>query len=164
MHEDQLVSDAELVREILRGQHQRWADGPITEITSTGTDHALYRLGDDAVARVPLRQSATRSIETEFRWLPWLAQSLPVELPCPLARVEPASAFPYPWSVHSWIDGEPGTTAAIDLAVLAVDLARVLRTLRRLDPDGPPSVEAYCLRGIPLKMRDETTREAIAAS
>jgi aminoglycoside phosphotransferase (APT) family kinase protein len=164
MHEDQLVSDAELVREILRGQHPHWADSPIAEISSTGTDHALYRLGDDAVARVPLRASATQSIETEFRWLPWLAERLPVEVPRPLARVEPVSAFPYPWSVHSWIDGEPGTTAAIDLGFLAVDLARVLRMLRGLDPDGPPSVEAYCFRGIPLKMRDETTREAIAAS
>jgi aminoglycoside phosphotransferase (APT) family kinase protein len=164
MHEGQLVSDAQLVGQILRSQHPQWADAPIIEISSMGTDHALYRLGDDAVARVPLRQSATRSIETEFRWLPWLAERLPVEVPRPLARVEPASAFPYPWSVHSWIEGEPGTTAAIDLALLAVDLVRVLRTLQSLDPSGPPSVEAYCLRGVPLEMRDETTREAIAAS
>lgn len=163
MHEDQLVSDPELVRKILRGQHPQWADVPITEIPSTGTDHALYRLGDDAVARVPLRPSATRPIETEFRWLPWLAERLPVEVPRPLARIEPTAAFPHPWSVHSWIDGESGTTAAIDPALLAVDLARVLRTLQGLEPDGPPSVEAYCFRGIPLKMRDETTRQAIAA-
>ena len=52
MHDDQLVSDAELVRIILRDQQPQWAHGPITEISSTGTDHALYRLGDDAVARV----------------------------------------------------------------------------------------------------------------
>jgi len=45
MHDDQLVSDAELVREILRDQEPQWADSPITEISSTGTDHALYRLG-----------------------------------------------------------------------------------------------------------------------
>lgn len=77
-HEDQLVSDAELVRALLRDRHPRWADGPITEISSTGTDHALYRLGADAVARVPLCRSATQSIDTEFRWLPWLAERLPI--------------------------------------------------------------------------------------
>ncbi len=66
MHDDQLVSDAELVRIILRDQQPQWAHGPITEISSTGTDHALYRLGDDAVARVPLRRSATRPIERQL--------------------------------------------------------------------------------------------------
>lgn len=165
MHEDQLVSNIALIREILRDQQPQWAHGPITEIPSTGTDHALYRLGDDAVARVPLRRTATRPIDTEFRWLPWLAERLPVEIPRPLARLEPTPSFPYRWSVHSWIDGECGTTAPIDRALLSVDLARVLRAMQGLDPTGgPPSVEAYCWRGIPLEMRDATTREAITSS
>lgn len=59
-----------------------------------------------------------------------------MEIPRPLAQLEPTAAFPYRWSVHSWIDGECGTTAAIDRAVLAVDLARVLRVLRGLDSAG----------------------------
>jgi len=165
MHEGQLLSDANLVREILRDQHPQWARGPIIEISSTGTDHALYRLGDDAVARVPLRRSATRPIDTEFRWLPWFAERLPVEIPRPLAQVEPTPAFPHRWSVHSWIPGECGTTASVDRARLAVDLARVLGTLQGLDPaGGPPSVEAYCWRGIPLTMRDASTRQDIASS
>ena len=165
MHDDQLVSDADLVREILRDQQPKWADGPITEISSTGTDHALYRLGADAVARVPLRRSATQPIDTEFRWLPWLAKRLPIEISRPLARLEPTPAFPYHWSVHSWIDGECGTTAPLDQALLAVELARVLGALQGLDPSGgPPSAEAYCRRGIPLELRDTSTREAIASS
>lgn len=163
MHDGQLVSSVGLVREILRGRHPRWADGPITEISSTGTDHALYRLGDDAVARVPLRRSATRPVEAERRWLPWLAERLPIELPRPLAWVDPTTTFPYPWSVHSWIGGESAATAAVNRARLAVDLARVLRALQALDPVGPPSVEAYCSRGVTLDLRDETTRNAIAA-
>ncbi len=165
MHDDQLHSDADLVRAILRDQQPRWARGPITEISSTGTDHALYRLGEDAVARVPLRPSATRPIDTELRWLPWLGERLPVEIPRPLARLEPTPAFPHPWSVHSWVDGECGTTAPIDRADLAVDLAHVVRRLQELDPDGaPPALEAYCWRGIPLAMRDASTRRAIASS
>jgi aminoglycoside phosphotransferase (APT) family kinase protein len=164
MHDDQLASDAELVGEILRDQQPQWADCAIREVSSTGTDHALYRLGD-AVARVPLRETATRPIDTEFRWLPWLAERLLVEIPRPLARVGPSPRFPYPWSIHSWVDGECGTTALIDRALLAVDLARLLRTLQALDTDGgPPSVEAYCWRGIPLRRRDASTREAIASS
>ena len=164
MHDDQLASDVGLVRAILRDQQPQWAAVPITEIDSTGTDHALYRLGDDAVARVPLRSSATRPIATELRWLPWLAERLPVEVSRPLARLEPTPAFPYPWTVHSWIDGECGTTAPIDRARLAVDLASVLQALHGLVPDGgPPATEAYCFRGIPLRLRDAPTREAIAS-
>jgi aminoglycoside phosphotransferase (APT) family kinase protein len=164
MHDDQLASDAALILEILRDQQPRWAHGPITEIPSTGTDHALYRLGDDAVARVPLRRTATRPIDTEFRWLPWLAERLPVEISRPLARLEPTPAFPYCWSVHSWIDGESGTTALIDRSLLDVDLGAVLGALQGLDPTGgPPSVEAYCCRGISLEMRDATTRDAIVS-
>jgi aminoglycoside phosphotransferase (APT) family kinase protein len=165
MHDDQLTSSVEMVREVLRDLQPRWADCSIREISSTGTDHALYRLGDHSVARVPLRETATRPIDTEFRWLPWLAERLLVEIPRPLARIEPTASFPYPWSIHSWIDGECATTAPIDRALLAVDLARLLRTLHALDTTGgPPSVEAYCRRGIPLRMRDPTTREAIASS
>ena len=163
MHDDQLTSDVELVRQILRDQHPQWANAPIVEISSTGTDHALYRLGEGAIARVPLRRSATRPIETEFRWLPWLADRLPVEVPRPLARIEPTPAFPHPWSVHSWINGECGTIAPIDRDLLAVDIAAVLRALHALEPLGPPSLQAYCFRGIPLELRDQTTREAIAA-
>jgi aminoglycoside phosphotransferase (APT) family kinase protein len=165
MHDDQLASNVEMVRKILRDQQPQWAAGPIREISSTGTDHALYRLDDNAVARVPLRETATRPIETEFRWLPWLAQHLPVEIPRPLARIEPTPDFPFPWSIHSWIEGECGTTAPINRSLLAVDLARLIEVLHDLDTTGgPPSIEAYCWRGVPLQMRDSTTRDAIASS
>lgn len=41
----------------------------------------------------------------------------------------------------------------------------MLRELHELDPvGGPSSVEAYCFRGIPLRMRDASTREAITSS
>ena len=164
MHDDQLVSDVELVREILRDQQPQWADGPITEITSTGTDHALYRLGDDAVARVPLRVSATQPIDTEFRWLPWLAERLPVEIPRALARLS------RPRGSRTTRRSTRGLTASaenapIDRALLAVDLARVLRALHGLDPfGGPPSVEGYCCRGGPASDGDASTREAIASA
>src|SRR4029450_10507725 len=151
MHEDQLVSNTALIREILRDQQPQWAHGPITGTPSPGADHALYRPGDDAVARVPLRRTATRPIDTEFRWLPWLAERLPVEIPRPLARLEPTPSVPYRRSGRSWIDGECGTTAPIDRALLCVDLARVLRALQGLDPTGgPPAVGGDCWGGGPL--------------
>jgi aminoglycoside phosphotransferase (APT) family kinase protein len=143
----------------------QWADCAITDVSSTGTDHALYRLGD-AVARVPLRETATRPIDSEFRWLPWPAERLLVAIPRPTGknRAEPQVSVPL-------VDPLMGSTASagrlalIDRALLAVDLARLLRTLHALDADGgPPSVEAYCRRGIPLRMRDASTRGAIASS
>jgi aminoglycoside phosphotransferase (APT) family kinase protein len=164
MHDDQIPSDVDVLRVLLQEQHPEWAELPIEPVASTGTDNALFRIGDDKVARLPLRPSSARPIDTEHRWLPVLGPLLPVDIPVPLLIGTPTDAFPSRWSVHSWVDGVDATRAPVDLALMADDLVAFLRALQAIDPTGgPPAREAYCWRGVPLRDRDSYTRGGIAA-
>ena len=58
MHNDQAEIDEGLVRRLLERQFPQWADLEVREIQSSGTDNAIYRLGADLMARLPLRASA----------------------------------------------------------------------------------------------------------
>jgi aminoglycoside phosphotransferase (APT) family kinase protein len=164
MHADQIDSDAALVRSLLAEQFPEWADLPIEEVDSTGTDNALYRLGGDLVVRMPMRPSAIAAIDKETYWMPFLAARLPVEVPVPMGWGTPTSGFPWPWSVVSWIDGEDATTANFTGHQAAVDTAHVIAALHSIDPTGGPVPEAPYGRGVPLADRDVFTRRAIAAS
>lgn len=165
MHPDEIASDADLVRRLLAEQHPPWADLPIERVTSTGTANALFRLGDELVARLPLRPSETAPAEKERRWLPVLAPHLPLAVPVPVALGEPSGAFPWPWAVYPWLVGEDAITAPPDLRLAAQDLAAFIRALQAIDAsDGPRPSAANYGRGVPLAARDRYTRSAIEAS
>src|SRR5690242_19260379 len=106
MHEEQVDSDASLVRQLLADQFPEWAERPIQRVPSDGTDNALYRLGDELVVRLPLIHWAVGQVEKEHRWLPQIAPDLPLAVPEPLAMGAPAFGYPWHWSVYRWIDGE----------------------------------------------------------
>ena len=53
MHENELEINEHLVHELLKSQCTNWAHLPLKAITSSGTDNALFRLGDDYVVRLP---------------------------------------------------------------------------------------------------------------
>ena len=53
MHVDEVNTDVDLVSRLLAAQFPQWARLPITPVPSAGTDHALYRLGDEMVVRLP---------------------------------------------------------------------------------------------------------------
>ena len=76
MHDDELDLDAALVQRLLRAQMPRWADLPIARVASSGTDNAMFRLGDDMVVRMPRVERAVPRLENEQRWLPALAPHL----------------------------------------------------------------------------------------
>jgi aminoglycoside phosphotransferase (APT) family kinase protein len=162
MHADQIDIDVRLVRALLSQQAPHWADLPIDPVTSTGTDNALFRLGDRMVVRVPLRPSASWQIERERSWLPVLAPRLPLEVPVPLFGGARSEAYPWSWSVYPWLDGEDATVARVDLPRAAHDLAAFILALQAIDATGgpPPGAENFG-RGAPLETRDEYTRRAI---
>src|SRR4051794_23915933 len=96
MHADELEIDAGLVRRLLTGQFPQWAARTIERVPSSGTDNALYRLGDDLVARLPRISSAVPGLQKELRWLPELAPLLPVRIPSPVAAGAPPRGGPLP--------------------------------------------------------------------
>ncbi|MFP4439162.1 MAG: aminoglycoside phosphotransferase family protein [Chloroflexaceae bacterium] len=165
MHPDEVPTDVDLVRRLLAAQFPHWADLPLAPVSSAGTDHALYRLGDDKVVRLPRIPASAAQVDKEQQWLPRLAPYLPLAIPVPHARGTPAADFPWPWSVYPWL---AGTTATIDRIAdpnqFAADLAHFITALQRIDPTaGPPPGAHNAFRGVPLAQRDAATRAAIAA-
>lgn len=159
MHDDEIDHDVEIVRELLAAQQPQWADLPIAFVPSTGTDNALYRLGDDLVVRLPLRPGSTRQIDRVHRWLPVLAPHLPLRVPVPVATGAPTDRFPWSWSVCSWLPGEDATTADLDHDRAVRDLAAFIVALRNIDATGGPRPSAANFgRGVPLAQRDAETR------
>jgi len=162
MHVDEVHTDAALVRRLLERQFPDWAALPIVPIEPTGTDNALYRLGDDRVVRMPRIHWAAGGVEKEQRWLPKLAPSLPQPIPVPLAMGEPGEGYPWRWSVCRWLPGRDATREPLDLAAAALDLARFLRALRAIDAsEGPPPGRHNAFRGVPLAVRDASTRRSL---
>jgi aminoglycoside phosphotransferase (APT) family kinase protein len=165
MHADEVGTDLGLVRRLLVAQFPHWADLPVEPVPSAGTDHALYRLGDDMVVRLPRLARATGQREKEHRWLPALAPLLPLAIPSPLAKGAPAEGYPGHWSVYRWLEGETVTADRLaDQCEAATDLARFIIALHRIDPTGGPLPGAHnFFRGVPLAERDPLTRSAIAS-
>ena len=117
--------DATLVGRLLAAQFPQWADLPLELVESAGTDNAIFRLGADMAVRLPRVSRATGQVDKEHRWLPQLAPRLPLDIPVPLGKGVPGEGYPWPWSVHSWLDGENSTVEPIadphDAATRLVD-------------------------------------------
>jgi aminoglycoside phosphotransferase (APT) family kinase protein/predicted GNAT family N-acyltransferase len=154
MHADEAEIDEALVLRLVAAQFPEWAGLPVTEIPSSGTVNAMYRLGDALTVRLPRIEGGVEDISAEWEWLPRLAGVLPVEIPTPVGRGEPGEGYPWIWSVQRWISG---TVPGRGDEVLARELASFVRAFRRIDfADGPA---AY--RGGPLVRQDASTRDAL---
>lgn len=159
MHAGEPDIDTALVLRLIAAQFPQWAGLPVERVDSVGTSNAMYRLGEDMAVRLPRTAGAAGDVGTEQRWLQRLAPTLPVAIPAPLGRGEPAEGYPWPWSVYRWLTGENPVAGRIaEPVLLAEDLARFVSELRRVDPaDGPASY-----RSETLAARDAVTRSTIA--
>jgi aminoglycoside phosphotransferase (APT) family kinase protein len=161
MHGGEVETDAALVRRLLAAQFPQWADLPIRLVASYGTDHDVYRLGEDLAVRLPRIGWATGQAAKEAEWLPRLAGHLPLAVPVQLAMGHPAEGYPFDWSVYAWLPGENANGTLDDLCQAAVDLAAFVHALREVDTTGaPPRPRGG--RGGPLVEYDEDVRRSIA--
>jgi len=160
LHADEVDTGVVLVQRLLAAQFPRWADLAVRALDAGGTDHALFRLGDEWLVRLPRQASSAAQVSKEWHWLPLLAPQLPLPIAVPLALGVPGEGYPHPWLVCRWLPGEP---AELDTLADSAEAGRVLAgfvaALRRIDPRGAPSSP----RGGPLSSRDSATRDAIAA-
>ncbi len=164
LHADQPDVDEALVRRLIASQHPQWAGLPVERVTSDGTTNAIYRLGPAAAARLPLVRYGEDAIDVEGRCLARLAPRLPFAVPEQLATGEPGAGYPFRWSVHRWIEGQPvSRTPVEDLVALAEDLAAWIAALQRIDTAGGRDAAQHDLRGAPLAVRDAETRRGLAA-
>jgi len=65
MHADEVDIDAGLVHRLLLVQFPHWAGLPIERLPSGGTVNAIYRLGDELTARLPLTARGAKDLERE---------------------------------------------------------------------------------------------------
>jgi aminoglycoside phosphotransferase (APT) family kinase protein len=160
MHADEVDIDVRLVRRLVAAQFPEWSRLPVEPVEPRGTDNALFRLGDEVVARLPRTLRTEAALAGEREWLPRLAPELPLEVPRPLADGEPGEGYPFRWAVYSWLDGENATGRERSLAA---DLAGLVAALWRIDPAGGPAPGPQnVFRGEPIRRRDGTVRSAIA--
>ncbi|MFJ4713672.1 aminoglycoside phosphotransferase family protein [Streptomyces sp. NPDC088785] len=159
MHDDEPDIDRALVAGLLADQFPRWAALPLRYVASDGTSNLLLRLGDDLAVRMPRTPGAAADVPGERAALRRLAPGLPCAVPEPVGAGVPGRGYPWPWSVHRWIDGVlPEAGADRQPAQLARDVADFVRALGRADTTGAPAAE----RGGPLAPRDAETRAALA--
>jgi aminoglycoside phosphotransferase (APT) family kinase protein len=139
---------AGLIRDLLRDQHPDLADRPIA-FGARGWDNQLWRLGDDLAVRLPrATRHAGALLRKEHAWLPVLAPRLPLPVPVPQRLGEPSGRFPRPWTVTTWVPGEPADRApATRGAEAAAALAAFLTALHRPATAGAPAGQG---RGGPL--------------
>lgn len=163
MHVDEVYTDGSLVARLLAMQFPQWAELPIDPVASAGTDNALYRVGDEMVARLPRIHWAAGQVEKEQQWLPRLAPFLPLSIPIPLAKGKPGERYPFPWSIYRWIEGENTSIERIaDPRRAVMDLAHFIASLQQINAaDGPPPGMHNSSRGEPLAARNLRTRDAI---
>jgi aminoglycoside phosphotransferase (APT) family kinase protein len=157
--------NVDLVTRLIADQFPQWAGLPIRPVDDDGWDNATFRLGDSMTVRLPSADSYMDAVEKEQRWLPVLASQLPLPIPTPLGEGVPACGFPRPWSVNSWLDGQPATEDNIaDLSQFAADLAGFLGALYAVDPAGGPGPGQHnWFRGGPLTVYHDETQRALAA-
>lgn len=147
----------ELVRRLLVGQFPQWAGLEVEAVASAGTANAVYRVGGGLAVRLPLGEGAARDVGKEGRWLPRLAEAVPLAVPEVRGLGEPGEGFPWAWAVHSWLDGAPPVPGRLaEPAAVAEELAGFVRALQQLDTAGAPQAH----RSEPLAARDAGTREA----
>jgi len=164
MSDDRLVIAPEVVREMLDEQFPEWKELPLRCVENEGWDNKTYRLGDELKVRLPNAAGYVPQVEKEFKWLPKLANQLPVAIPEPVALGKPSADYPWLWSVYRWIEGETVSAATIsDMNAFAKDLAGYLHALWAADTIGGPIAGDHNFhRGGDLSVYDEETRFCLA--
>ena len=103
------MTDEFVVRRLLEDQFPRWAARPVTRLPTSGTERAIFRLGDEMAVRMSYRPGNEDQLEKLDRWLPGLAPRLPFAIPQRLGRGVPSEEYPAAWSIVRWLDGEEVT-------------------------------------------------------
>ena len=157
------IIDEDLLARLLALQFPGWARLPITKVRSPGTDNEIFRLGGDMSVRMPKVDWAVGQGDKEYRWLSKLAHHLPLAIPEPLAMGSPDSGYPWPWTVHTWLDGETAAPERLaDQGRSARQLAEFVAALRRVDTGGGPlSGRHNHFRGADLAILDAKVRTAL---
>jgi len=151
--------DERLVTALLAEQLPALAGLPVV-IAGNGWDNTIARVADEWMVRLPRRAASAPLIESEQRWLPLLAPSLPLDVPVPWFAGRPSDLFPWAWSVCRWLPGQSAAaTPLTDLAETAQVLASFIAALHVPAPADAPVNE---FRGVALQRRAAAVEQRVA--
>ncbi len=155
---------ADAVRRLIAQEFPQFAGLPVRQLAAFGTDHLLFRVGGELLARLPANADAARNVVQQSSWLARFS-ALPLEVPQVVGVKPPSALWPNPWTLLGWIDGADAAMAEpANWAQAAETLGRFLAALRDCDPSGGmASGRGNALRGAPLAALDPWMRQAIAA-
>jgi aminoglycoside phosphotransferase (APT) family kinase protein len=141
MHPGQLDVTTDLVTRLVRSQFPAWSGLTIRPITSHGTVNALFRIGDDLVARFPIEPGdpaeTRKDLEDEAEAARRLHAISPYPTPEPIEIGEPGDGYPLPWAVYSWLPGTIAYDADVEgSAGFAEDLATFVLALCAVPIEG----------------------------
>jgi len=141
MHAGQLSVSVAQVRALVARQFPQWRDLPVREVASTGTDNAIFRIGDRYAARFPLQpmtaEAARHSLRVEADAASELAGRTRFATPEPVALGEPGEGYPLPWAVQTWLSGTVATDEDPSESIpFAYDLAEFIGGVRSIDTRG----------------------------
>lgn len=148
----------DLIHALLQEFKPELADEPL-EFVASGWDNEIHRIGNDHAIRLPRREAAATLITHEQRWLPDLAEQLPLPVPVPVHSGEPAFGFHWHWNVVPWLPGVPlAHSPALDTDQLLEDVSEFLNALHTPAPDDAPTNPS---RGVPLAERSDAFSEHV---
>ena len=141
MHANQLVVPVQAVRKLVDEQFPRWRELSVRSLASQGTVNALFRIGEEFLARFPLQPA---DVEATRRWLQAEARAAGELLgrtrfptPEPVALGEPGAGYPLPWSVQTWVPGTVATDEDPGGSIpFARDLAEFIGGVRAIGTPG----------------------------
>ena len=159
MHADEFEIDEQLVRSLIKTQCPQWSELSLQKIASSGTDNALFRLGQDLVVRLPRLIGADSNVNKEYLWLPQLASFLNIPISVPLFKGHATDFYPSTWMISQWNSGSnPIFEVENEYGELAKDLAQFLNQFHQIPlTHGPKS-----RRGLALSVVDDEMRMSIA--
>lgn len=168
MHPDQLPVPLSTVRALVAAQFPHWRDLQIRPVPSPGTVNAIFRIGDEFVARFPLLDddgvaAVQERLRSEIAAAEELIGATRFATPRPVALGAPGEGYPLPWAVSSWL---PGATVTADTCSqsdsFATDLGEFVSAVRSLDTHGRTYDGDG--RGGDLRSHDEWMQECLAHS
>lgn len=150
------------IQRLLLEMTPQWADLPVRRLVSSGTDNAIYRIGDQLLLRLPRRESAVHLIDKELDWLPHFA-NLSLDVPKLLSRGRANFGLRCDFGIFEWMEGDIASLGNIaDPKAAAVALADFLKSLHRVDINGAPRAgDLNHRRGVRLDVLSSVTLPAI---
>lgn len=128
-----------LIRDLLTQQHPDLAGLPLTRVDG-GWGNQMWRLGEAHALRIQHMDDDPAHQLNERRWLPELAERLPLPIPVPVRAGEPSAQFGKLWTVTRWVPGTPLDHTSITRGEQAADgLAEFLRALHVPAPEDAPA-------------------------